>query len=470
MSINLLFTNPEVPLIPMNVSTWNSFSTNTSTLDIVGTANQIDVVTLGGTTTISLDDKINTPGDLNVSGSLTINSNYGFPDTIGSAGQCLTVTSGSPILAWSTPSISNLPNNVTINSTLNVGATNAGGSFVFDANGNLTLPLNSNGNASTYIRAGDNSGTSTNTIDMFCNWNSSTGLYGSELYLSNSQAIMGINGVNNNLQNFISVDNTTTNNSGTILARVVNSNNISIGSVFAMNSDAATINIPNGNLSLNYNAVSGYSSFVATCSNTKTTPNPTYSMIFKADDQVGGFLYAPYIGAANFNVAGAYDLATTQGSLGSVLTSGGDGTTSWQNPASVNASYCCIYNIPSQNSGSNPNYPLILNTASSLKTNDYTINANSITLQPNSVYKIDYSFSFVQFVSTTCLCQIVAPTQSAVVTIAGGNCQINTSGQPMSATGIITTDSGANPVIEVVFSSNASIQTYAINNISITRI
>jgi len=123
----------------MNVSTWNSFSTNTSTLDVVGTANQIDVVTLGGTTTISLDDKINTPGDLNVSGILSVNSSYGFPNTIGADGQCLSVTGTSPTLIWSNPQ-SILPNNVTINSSLNVGATNADGSFVFDANGNLTLP------------------------------------------------------------------------------------------------------------------------------------------------------------------------------------------------------------------------------------------------------------------------------------------------------------------------------------------
>lgn len=461
MSINLLFTNPEVPLIPMNVSTWNSFSTNTSTLDVVGTANQIDVVTLGGTTTISLDDKINTPGDLNVGGILSVNSNYGFPNTIGAAGQCLTVTSGSPILVWSNPSI--LPNNVTINSTLNVGATNADGSFVFDANGNLTLPLNSNGNGSTFIRAGDNSGTSNNSIDMFCNWNSSTGVYGGECYLSNSEAYIGINGVSNAVTNYIGVDNTSNPISGTFKAQVVSS---TASSTLSMDTTSLLASIPKCNILLDNTSYSDAG--VIALSSFNTVNGTTSTITYKNDTQDGGLLSVGDFTATNINVNGAYNLPHIAGSVGDILTAGAGGTTTWVAPASVGASYCCVYNIPGQNSGSNPSFPLVLNTGTAVKTADYTVNTNSITLQPNSIYKVDWSFSFVQFVATTVVFDIQSST--AGVVIAGTKCQINTSGQPMSSTGIITTGATASPTIELIITSTASTATFDVNSICITKI
>ncbi len=462
MSINLLFTNPEVPLIPMNVSTWNSFSTNTSTLDIVGTANQIDVVTLGGTTTISLDDKINTPGDLNVSGILSVNSSYGFPNTIGADGQCLSVTGTSPTLIWSNPQ-SILPNNVTINSSLNVGATNADGSFVFDANGNLTLPLNSNGNGSTFIRAGDNSGTSTNTIDMFCNWNSNTGVYGGECYLSNSQAYIGIDGVSNSVTNYVGVDNTSNPNSGTFKAQVVSS---TASSTLSMDTSSMLLSIPKCNILLDNTSYSDAG--VIALSSFNTVNGTTSTITYKNDTQDGGLLSVGDLAATNINVNGAYNLATTDGSPGSVLTAAGNGTTSWVAPGSVGASYCCVYNIPGQNTGTNPAYALILNTGTAVKTNDYTVNVDSITLQPNSVYKVDWSFSFVQFVATTVVFDIQSST--AGIVIGGTKCEINTSGQPMSSTGIIITGATASPTIQLIIASLASTATFDVNSICITKI
>ena len=118
--------------------------------------------------------------------------------------------------------VCDLEDDVSIADTLTIGTVNPTGQFSFDSNGNLNLPLNSNTSGSTYIRAGDNSGTSTNTIDMFCNWDSNTGVYGGELFLSNSEAYIGINGVANSVTNYIAVNNTANLSCGTVDIQVSN--------------------------------------------------------------------------------------------------------------------------------------------------------------------------------------------------------------------------------------------------------
>jgi len=363
--------------------------------------------------------------------------------------------------------VANLEQDVSIKNSLVVGNSNATGEFIFDTNGNLTLPLNSNTNGTTYIRAGDNTGTSTNAIDMFCNWDSTTGVYGGELFLNNSQAYIGIDGVSNSVTNYISVDNTSSPSSGTINMQVSNPTNRDSASI-AFNTNNMELVIPGCTVTMDNTTNAGIGTFSINSSN--TTRGDTMSLVFKNDTDVGGLLYCNDITANNFNINGQWNLPNTKGSIGTLLQSNGDGTASWVAPASVGASYCCIYSIPGQNSGTNPNYPLILNTGTAAKTSDYTINANSITLQPNSIYKVDYSFSFVQFAALTCLCQIVAAPAQTGITISGTQCQINTSGQPMSGTGIITTGSQADPLIQLIFSATASVNTYAVNSIAITKV
>ena len=357
-----------------------------------------------------------------------------------------------------------LEQDVSIKNSLVIGNSNATGEFIFDTNGNLTLPLNSNTNGTTYIIAGDNSGTSTNAIDMFCNWDSGTGIYGGELFLNNSEAYIGINGISNAVTNYISVDNTSSPSSGTINMQVSNPTNRDTSSI-AFNTNNMELVIPGCTVTMDNTTNAGIGTF--SVNSTNTTRGDTMSLIFKNDTDVGGLLYCNDITANNFNVNGQWNLPNTKGSTGTLLQSNGDGTASWVAPSSAGASYCCIYNIPGQNTGVNPSYPLILNTGTAVKTSDYTVNANSITLQPNSIYKIDWSFSYVQFATLTVLFDIQSST--AGVVIAGTGCQINTSGQPMSSTGIITTGATASPTIQLIIAATASTATYGINSICITK-
>ncbi len=364
--------------------------------------------------------------------------------------------------------VCDLEDDVSIADTLTIGTVNPTGQFSFDSNGNLNLPLNSNTSGSTYIRAGDNSGTSTNTIDMFCNWDSTSGIYGGELFLSNSEAYIGINGVANSVTNYIAVNNTANLSCGTVDIQVSNPTS-GATSTITMDTTQHTVSIPKCTLVMDNTTFADTGSFAIACFN--STTNNTQTMTFVNSSTLGGvgILNVPYITSPNFNINGSYTLPTTAGAAGTVLQCNGVGLpATWVAPASVGASYCCIYNIPGQNTGTNPSYPLILNTGTALKTGDYTVNANSITLQPNSIYKVDWSFSFIQFVALTVLFDIQSST--AGVVIAGTGCQINTSGQPMSGTGIITTGATASPTIQLIIGSTASTATYDINSICITKV
>jgi hypothetical protein len=207
---------------------------------------------------------------------------------------------------------------------------------------------------------------------------------------------------------------------------------------------------------------------VIALSSFNTVNGTTSTITYKNDTQDGGLLSVGDFTATNVNVNGAFNLPNVDGVAGSVLTAVGNGSTSWVAPGSVGASYCCVYNIPGQNSGSNPAFPLVLNTGTIVKTADYTVNANSITLEPNSVYKVDWSFSFVQFVATTVI--FVIESTTAGIVIAGTGCEINTSGQPMGSTGIITTGSAVTPTIQLIIKSIGSTATFDFNSICITKI
>lgn len=356
--------------------------------------------------------------------------------------------------------------NVSIDTSLSVGSGNPAGALTIDSSGNINLPLNSNANGSTYIRAGDNTGTSTNSIDIFCNWNPTTQVYGGECFLSNTEAYIGINGVSNAVTNYVGVDNTSSPNTGTFKAQVVNTSN-STSSTLSLDTSSMLASIPKCNILLDNTSYADAGVFAISSFN--SVNGTTTTITYKNDTSDGSLLSVGDLTATNYNVNGQYDLPQTAGAAGTVLQCNGAGlSATWVAPASVGASYCCIYNIPAQNSGANPAFPLVLNTGTAVNTGDYTVNADSITLQPNSIYKVDWSFSFIQFVALTVLFDIQSSTAGVVV--AGTGCQINSSGQPMSGTGIITTGATASPTIQLIITSTASTATYNINSICITKV
>ena len=97
MSINLLFTNPNVPFTPINTNTWNTIAGPGSTIAVAGTMNQIDASNNGGTTTLSFPQSVIFPDAVSIP-SLNINNVYTMPSTIGTNGQILGIN-GSTI-AW----------------------------------------------------------------------------------------------------------------------------------------------------------------------------------------------------------------------------------------------------------------------------------------------------------------------------------------------------------------------------------
>ena len=362
-------------------------------------------------------------------------------------------TDGNLTIAPTTGAVvCDLANDVSIPDSLTVGTANATGQFYFDTNGNLTLPLNSNTTGSTEIIGGSSS-SSNNSIDMYVNYSASSGAYGAELLLSNSLAVMGINGVSSNtLTNFVGVNNTSNPNSGSFAAQVVNPTTRDVATI-GFNTSTMELAIPLASLELDNSAIAGEGRFIATCIN--SNDGQTYSMIFKADPEVGGFLYAPYIGAANFNVAGAYDLATTVGSSGSVLTSGGDGTTSWQNPISVGAQYINLngFGALPLTTGANLTWSNYVNTSA------FTTDMTNITLPPNSVFFVSASFTGVnqilggggfQFdlVPTNCTFSGNATAQISNATVGAQTCVIN---------GIIVTTGAAGAGIKFTYAANTLI-------------
>jgi hypothetical protein len=134
MSINLLFSNPNVPLIPLNMKTWNAMSTG-GTIAVTGTQDQINTNTAGGTTTISLPDEVIFPGSANIP-TLNINSSYTMPSTIGTAGQVLSVPNSGSTLIWSSDAGGTV-DSVTGSSNINVNPNT--GNVVVSLNPNLEL-------------------------------------------------------------------------------------------------------------------------------------------------------------------------------------------------------------------------------------------------------------------------------------------------------------------------------------------
>ena len=359
-------------------------------------------------------------------------------------------TDGNLTIAPTTGAVvCDLANDVSIPDSLTVGTANATGQFYFDTNGNLTLPLNSNTTGSTEIIGGSSS-SSNNSIDMYVNYSASSGAYGAELLLSNSLAVMGIDGVSSNtLTNFVGVNNTSNPNSGSFAAQVVNPTTRDVATI-GFNTSTMELAIPLASLELDNSTIAGEGRFIATCIN--SNDGQTYSMIFKADPGVGGFLYAPYIGAANFNVAGAYDLVTTAGSSGSVLTSGGDGTTSWQNPVSIGAQYCNLNGIDTLNISTSADVTWLHKVVTSAFTSDLT----SITLPQNSILYVNAVFTGLNQISggggfqfdlvpTNCTFSGNTTSQIQNGLVAGQTCCIS---------GIIVTTSTANPSFQFSYASN----------------
>ena len=67
--------------------------------------------------------------------------------------------------------------------------------FLFDTNGNIILPSNSNDRNNVYIQTPNNNDTC--SIDMFTNWYPDTNVYGGEVYLDNTGVLLSSNSGNN---------------------------------------------------------------------------------------------------------------------------------------------------------------------------------------------------------------------------------------------------------------------------------
>jgi len=329
---------------------------------VSGTTNQITAETSSGVVTLSLPADVVCPGALSAS-SLGVTDTYLFPQNDGSNGQVLK-TNGAGIITWQTDSgggavasvtgttnevtvspttgacVVSLPNAVTIQSTLAVGPANMSGessigSFTFDNMGNLNLPLFSNGDGYTYIRAGDNSGTSTNGIDIFGNWDGAN-LFGYELLMDNAHCQLGITSTNNVITNFVQIDNTTNEGQGTITSRVQVNGDPTSASTTIQDTVSLTTTLTHGNyLKLDDGMTSaGNGTFSVSCYNTEMETNALLSFTNSSD--VGGVLQVPYITAANYNVNGSYDLPNaTTNTIGDVLTVTGTGTTAFVTPGAL---------------------------------------------------------------------------------------------------------------------------------------
>lgn len=103
MSINTIFEGPIDTLIPIDVDTWNAIAGPSGpVMAVVGTTDQINANTTGGTATISLPDPCIMPGDLEVTGAFSILNEYFLPTTAGTSGQVIGSTGGVNT-AWQTP-------------------------------------------------------------------------------------------------------------------------------------------------------------------------------------------------------------------------------------------------------------------------------------------------------------------------------------------------------------------------------
>ena len=354
-----------------------------------------------------------------------------------------------------TPSTGNvvvdLSGNVSIDNTLSVGSGNPAGALTVDTSGNVNLPLNSNANGVTYIRAGDNTGTSTNAIDMFCNWNSNTGVYGGELFLNNSEAYIGINGVSNSVTNYVGVDNTSSPNTGTFKAQVVNTSGTS--STLSLDTSSMLASIPKCNIILDNTSYADAGVFAVNSFNSAN--GTTATITFKNDSQDGSLLSVGDFTATNINVNGAFNLPHIAGSVGSVLTADLSGATSWQNPISIGAQYCNLSGIGTLplTTGANVTW------TNKVVTSSFTSDLTDVTLPQNSILYVNAVFTGVvqipggggfQFdlVPANCTFSGNATSQISSSVIGAQTCCI---------TGIIVTTSAVSPSFKFTYAASTVI-------------
>jgi hypothetical protein len=107
MSINLLFSNPQEKLTPINMNTWNALAGPGSTIAVAGTTNEINVNTQGGTATVSLPNSVVFPSSATVP-ILNVNNSYTMPSSIGTPGQILSVPTTGSTLVWANDIVGNV--------------------------------------------------------------------------------------------------------------------------------------------------------------------------------------------------------------------------------------------------------------------------------------------------------------------------------------------------------------------------
>ena len=342
----------------------------------------------------------------------------------------------------------NLEGDVSIDYTLIIGAQNPLGQFNFDLNGNLNLPENSNSEASTYIKAGVDD-KSSNAIDMFVNWNSQTGVYGGECYLSNDQAYIGLNGIANAATSFVSLDNTTTPGASTLNIQVKEENSLNTGNI-VMNPAAIYFTIPSCSVQFDTTTNPNQGTVTFNCTNDSTLTTATMTFTNGVD---GGLLSVPDITSANYNVNGEYDLPSTAGSIGSVMTSQGAGQqATWTSPASVSASYINLSDCNTFPLGTGLDVVwLNKNNTLNFTSGDLT----NVSLPLNSICFVNATFCGLNIISGGSGCSFNINTTNC--TFYGNSQYSNINGlvaaQTGSISGILITTATPNPSVKFTYTS-----------------
>jgi len=105
MSLQYLFTNPDDYIQKMDVNTFNAISSNNTTIAVAGDGSSIDVVTGGGTATVSILNPITSgltlSSSLDVTGMFTYNG-FVLEDPTGSSNNSVLTLNGAN-LEWTVP-------------------------------------------------------------------------------------------------------------------------------------------------------------------------------------------------------------------------------------------------------------------------------------------------------------------------------------------------------------------------------
>ena len=167
----------------------------------------------------------------------------------------------------------------------------------------------------------------------------------------------------------------------------------------------------------------------------------------------GGLLSVPDITSANYNVNGEYDLPSTAGSIGSVMTSQGAGQqATWTSPASVSASYINLSDCNTFPLGTGLDVVwLNKNNTLNFTSGDLT----NVSLPLNSICFVNATFCGLNIISGGSGCSFNINTTNC--TFYGNSQYSNINGlvaaQTGSISGILITTATPNPSVKFTYTS-----------------